>query len=124
MTARVLPIEEWDRLDEKLDPILTELSPVTSRVCVVEDDNGEIVARWLLIPLLHAECIWIAPEKRKTARVGYRLLELMKRTARSLGFDRVQTAAIDDDVVKLLAHPRIGAQIVPGLPFVLPVGKD
>lgn len=124
MTSRVLPVEEWHRLDEELDPILAELSPVKSRVCVVEDDKGEIVARWLLVPLLHAECIWIAPEKRKTGRVGLKLLDLMKRTARSLGFERVMTAAIDDDVVKLLAHPRIGAQIVPGLPFVLPVGKD
>lgn len=123
MTARVLPIEEWDRLDEELDPILTELSPVTSRVCVVEDDNGEIVARWLLFPVLHAECIWIAPEKRKTGRVALKLLNLMRGTARSLGFDRVMTASIDDNVTKLMAHPRMRARIVPGLPFVVEVSE-
>lgn len=120
MTARVLPFDEWERLDEELDPILMNIQPGTSRVCVVEED-GRIVARWILMPMLHAECIWIAPERRKTPRVGLHLLDLMKRTARSLGFARVVTASISEDVTKLLCHPRIGAQVMPGLSFVLPV---
>jgi len=121
MTARVLPIEEWDRLDESLDPILMNLSPSTARVCVVED-QGEIVARWLLFPVLHAECIWIAPHKRKTGRVAAHLLKLMRQSARALGFDRVWTNSDREDVTRLVE--KLGAQIVPGLPVILPVGKD
>jgi hypothetical protein len=122
VTARVLPFEEWDRLDEELDPILMNILPGTSRVCVVED-NGQIVGRWLLYPVLHAECVWVEPSKRR-GRVGLMLLDLMKRTARSLGFDRVVTASVSDDVTKLLCHPRLRAQVVPGLSFVLPVGDE
>jgi N-acetylglutamate synthase-like GNAT family acetyltransferase len=118
LTARVLPVEEWHRMDEALDPLLAELSPVQSRICVVEED-GEIVARWLLYPQLHAECIWIAPQKRKTGRVGLYLLSLMQRTAKTLGFSRVITGSETEDVTKLLAH--IGAVPIPALQFSLSV---
>lgn len=118
MIARVLEYEEWHRIDASLDPILVELRPGTSRICVVEDE-GEIVARWILMPILHAECIWIAPHKRKTGRVGAKLLRLMKSTARALGFSVVMTASDSEEVTKLLAH--VGATPVPCLPFVMSV---
>lgn len=120
MTARVLNYEEWDRLPEEIDPILMNIQPGTSKVCVIEE-HGEIVARWILMPVLLAECVWIAPERRKTPRVALRLLDLMKRTARSLGYAHVRTASISEDVTKLHCHPRLGAKVVPGLPFVIPV---
>lgn len=120
MIARVLPFEEWERLPESLDAILAEMRPGTSRVCVVEE-NGEIVGRWLLVPTMNAHCLEIAPRKRKTARVGLHLLNLMKDTVRSLGFDQVVTASDSDDVTRLLAHA--GAVPLPALHFVMSV-KD
>jgi hypothetical protein len=122
MTERVLNYEEWHRLPEELDPILADLSPVKSRVCVIEED-GEIVARWILMPVLMAECVWIAPARRGT-RVGLRLLDLMKRTARSLGFERVRVASVSASVTKLLANPKLRTEPVPALTFVMQVGKD
>ena len=121
MVARVLDYEEWDRLPEELDPILMDLKPGRSRVCVVEED-GQIVGRWILMPVLLAECVWIAPEKRRT-KVVTQLLELMKRTARSLGYERVRVASISRDVTQLLCNPRLRAEVVPGLPFVMQVGE-
>lgn len=121
MTSRVLTYEEWHRLPEELDPILTDMSPVKGSVCVVEE-NGEIVARWILMPVLLAECVWIAPERRRT-KVVTALLDLMKRTARSLGYERVRVASISDEITKLLCNPKLRCEVVPGLPFVMQVGE-
>ena len=119
--ARVLPFAEWERLPESLDPMLAAMAPGSCRVCVVEED-GEIVAHWLLFPVLHAECVWIAPKKRKGS-VARRLLRIMKAAAKDLGFDRVWSNTTQDDVTQLMSHPALHALIVPGLPFVIPVGE-
>jgi len=120
MTSRVLPVEEWSRMPESLDPLIMSLAPGSCRVLVVEDD-GEIVGRWILFPVLHAEAVDIAPAYRKRGGVARRLLSLMYRSARELGFDRVWTASDSEDVTRILAHPSLGAVPVPALPFVLPV---
>lgn len=119
MTARVLPVEEWHRMDESLDPILAGLSPIKSRVCVVEED-GEIVARVLLFPVLHAECLWVAPSKRKKGSALRRLWELTKRQAVACGFDRVWGASDSEHMTRLLAHPKLGGIPIPALSVVLP----
>lgn len=119
MTARMLDITEWDRLDESLDPILMGMRPGTSRVVVVED-NGVIVGRLLLFPVLHAECLWIAPEYRKKTGVMRRLLDGMKAGAKSLGFDRVWGASDSEAMTKILAHPKLGGIPIPALSVVLP----
>lgn len=123
MTSRILPFEEWHLLPDSLDPILVGMRPGVSRVLVVED-QGAIVGHWLLFPVLHAECIYIAPAYRKTGGVARRLLRLLKHGARSLGFDRVWTASDSPDVTALLAHPRLGGVPVPALPVILPVGES
>jgi hypothetical protein len=122
MTSRVLPFDEWHRLPESLDPILMELSPVKSRICVVED-KGEIVAHWLLFPVIHAECVWIAPKKRKTGRTAKKLIDLMRETARELGVDRVVGSSDSEPVTRLLAKPMMGGIPIPALMVTLPVGE-
>ena len=121
ITSRVLPFHLWDKLPESLDPMLMGMKPGTCRVCVVEDD-GEIVAHWLLFPVLHAECVWIAPQKRR-GMIARRLLRIMRLAAKDLGFDRVWSGTTDSDVTKLMAHRALNATVVPGLPFVMPVGE-
>ena len=121
MTARVLPFEEWEKIDG-IDEILMGLRPGRSQVIVVED-QGAIVGRLLLFPVLHAECLWIAPTHRKTVGVMRRLVEAMRRGARQLGFDRVWGASDSDDMTRILAHPKLGGLPIPALSVVLPVER-
>jgi len=121
MTARVLEPQEWDRLAADVQPILAALNPDTARALVVEDDDGAIIGRWLLFPVLHAECVWIAPEARRAGGVARRLLRLLRTTAQGLGFRRVWTASDSEIVTRLLAHPGMRATPIPALNFVLNV---
>lgn len=120
MTTRVLPPDEWHKLAgteaEQAWPHLT----ASSQVLVVEHED-QIVGCWVLMPVLHVECFYIAPEHRKRASVGRRLLAGMARLVRLAGGSRVWTAAMSDDVRGLLDH--IGATKVPGDHYVFSLGS-
>jgi len=121
MTSRILPPEEWPRLaGTEAETIWPLLSPETARVLVIEQD-AEIVGCWLLYPLLHAECVWIAPAHRGRGAVARRLLALMRRVAQSLGWRTVITAACSDEVRRLLDH--LGAVPIPGTHHAIPIGE-
>ena len=121
MTSRVLEFEEWARLPEYMDPVLMTCRPGTSRMCVVENDEGEIVARWLLYPVLFAEDAWIDPRYRKRVGVTRRLWRLVQSAARDLGFGHMVSTAITDDAQRLLQHPSIQSEVMPGPMMVYPV---
>lgn len=112
MTSRVLPENEWPRLAEtEAGQIWPLLDPKRSHVLVVESD-GEIVGTWILMNVVHAECLWIAPEYRGHASVARRLWLSMRKAARAMGVPVVATAALSDDVRALLDH--VGATKVLG----------
>lgn len=112
MTSRILPPDEWHKLDgTEAGLIRAALIPDRTRVLVVED-HGAIVGTWVLMDVVHAECLWIAPAFRKRTSVQRRLWTAMQRTARALGVRAVATAAVSDDVRNLLEH--VGATKVPG----------
>jgi len=112
MTSRVLPPEEWHRLvGTEAELIWPHLDPARSHVLAVEH-NGAIVGTWVLMQVLHAECLWIAPSHRGRTSVARRLWTAMQRTARGLGAKAVATAAMTDDVRRLLDH--VGATKVLG----------
>lgn len=91
--------------------------PDTARVVVVERD-GVIVGCHILIPILHAECLWKAPDAG--AGVSRLLWETVQAEARDhFGAQSLVTAAVDARVKRLLAH--VGARAVPGESFVVPV---
>lgn len=113
-------MEEWHRLDESLDDIIAGLRPGSSQIVVVED-KGEIVGHLMLFPVLHAECLWIAPAYRKRASVLRWLLAGMKSGAKALGFDRVWGSSVSDEMTKILAHPKLRGIVLPSLSVVLPV---
>jgi hypothetical protein len=119
MTPRILPPEEWHRLKgteaERLWPML---SPDHSRVVVVEED-GEIVGCHVLVWLLHAECLWIAPEKRAKASVARRLWQGVQDVVVASNAHAVITAAVDDRVRGLIATA--GGSVIPGEHYVVPV---
>jgi hypothetical protein len=120
MTTRLLPHDEWHRLDgTDLSEGLSLLNPDHVDVLVVEDD-GVIVAHWLLASMLHVEGLWIAPEARKSGVVARRLWRGMRETVAKRGASSVLTGAVTDDVKALLDHA--GAMPLPDQ-FVLPMGE-
>ncbi len=70
MRARILPPEEWGRLDgTDLGKLLPYAEPFNVAVIVVEDDAGKIVAHVSAIQVTHFEGLEIAPEYRGNAGV-------------------------------------------------------
>lgn len=114
--TRVLPPEEYFRLEgteaETVWPLLTDQAQV-----LVVEKNDQILGCWILQPVLHAECLWIAPEARRTGAVGRRLWGAMRNAVLGLGLRGVQTAAVTEDVKALL--DKVGATRLPGDHFVM-----
>lgn len=119
MTSRLLPREEWSKLDgTEAGPVWRQL-PDGAEVVVVEQD-GHLVGCHVLVSLLHAECVWIHPDHRGKASVARRLWASVQRTAREVfGADHVITHATDDRVRGLVAH--LGGRALPGEAYIVSV---
>ncbi len=112
MTCRMLPVDEWPKLAHtEAAEVYPHLQPERTSIIVVEE-AGEIVGSWILMNVLHAECLWIAPAHRGKSAVARRLWTAMQREARAQGVAVVATAALSDDVRHLLDH--VGAEPLPG----------
>lgn len=120
MRTRVLPQDEWYRLEHTTVGALWETLPPTAQAIVVEDE-GTIVGCWLVLPVIHVECLWIAEAHRGRTSVARRLWSAMRAVARNV-FDahQVWTASVDDTVRTLVQHA--GGTQVPGDHWVLPIG--
>jgi hypothetical protein len=115
--TRILPHAEWRRLPA-IQAFWEQLAPETTRIVVVERD-GVIVGHHVLTVVLHAECLWIAPDERH-GRVANRLWAAVQRAVRAeYGVGGFVTQAIDDRVRGLLRH--VGAVPVPGESYFVPV---
>lgn len=110
MTSRILPPEEWAKLQgTEIGPVWDRL-PAGARPVVVEHE-GAIVGVHVLLPIWHVEGLWIAPAYRGRTSVARRLWMAVKAEAAALGLARVVTAAADERVCGLLAH--VGAEALP-----------
>lgn len=118
MTTRLLPPDEWSRLAGTEAAFAPLLPPGSASILVVEDD-GQIVATWALVTMMHAEGLWIAPSHRGRFGVVKRLLSGMRSLARSLGCASVQTASVSNDVTDFIQ--RLGGSPLPGRAFILPM---
>jgi hypothetical protein len=117
--SRILPPEEYPRLVGTEAETVWPLLPSTARVLVVEDE-ARIVGCWVLIPVWHAECLWIATEHRGKASVARRLLAMLRRVATAEIVKGIWTAAQDAGVQQLLT--KFGAKQVPGEHYIMPIG--
>lgn len=103
MTSRILPPEEWSRLEgTELGPVWRALDPALVRVIVIEDDQSAIVGCWSLMPFIHAEGLWIAPEHRGKGAVLRALWMALRASADELGLQSVVTSANSDAVTDIL----------------------
>lgn len=117
MTTRLLPPSEWAKLaGTELGGLA--LDPETTRVLVIEQD-GQIIACWALLQVLHAEGVWIHPEHRRKGRTAARLWQGMRELVTSTGALAVVTSAVDTDVRALIE--RQGGRPVAGEHFVMPM---
>lgn len=118
MTTRILPCEEWPRLmGTDAEAIWPTLDPMRSAIVVVEHD-GVIIAHHILLYVLHAEALWVHPAHRKGI-VGGRLWAAVKSAVRGSGARGFVTAAVDDDVRRLIA--KVGGTPLPGSHFTVTV---
>ena len=108
LSTRILPTEELSRLvdiqngtDETIP--WDRLGP-SAKVVVVER-KGEIVGCHALVPVLHAECLWVHPDYRGKAAVPRRLWNALRTTAREeFGVRSFATTALSKDIRRLLEH--------------------
>lgn len=116
MTTRILPPEEWPRLSHtEAAEVWPHLDRGRTHVVVVEE-AGEIIGCHVLMNVLHAECLWVHPDRRD-ARVLRVLWNSVQREAQKLGAKTIATAANDDSVKRLLAY--VGAQKLDGEHYVI-----
>jgi hypothetical protein len=121
MTTRILPREEYGRLaGTEAESVWPHLDPKQARVIVVEDE-GMIVGVWIAMRVLHAECLYIAPDYRKRSVVGRHLLKAMRHEADIAETGGVWTAANSAEIRLLLN--RLGAKPVPGEHYIMPMGR-
>ena len=122
MSARVLPPEEWHRLDDPRLPasLLRYIKPEHAEAVVVEE-NGRIVAMMMVFKAPHIEGIWIDPSVRGVG-VARSLLRTAKQLARMDGSEWAYTGAVDDKMRAILA--RLKARRIPMDTYVMPLGGD
>ena len=115
MNARVLPPEEWHRLEPSGMPLIPGLRPADVVVVVVEDGD-RVVACMTVLRATHFEGLWIDPMARNlgTART---LLREAVTAAKRWTDDWVFAASADDNMRDILE--RIGAVRLPMDPYVL-----
>lgn len=118
MTTRVLPPDEWPRLEgTELEAVWPLADPSVMTVLVVEDGD-QIIGCWSALSVVHVEGLWIHPAYQKRSSVGRRLWRGMTDVVRSaFGASSVVTAACSDEVRALLQTA--GATMLPGESYVM-----
>ena len=121
MMLRVLPPEEWSRLEgTEAESVWETFNPNNTRVLVVEDD-GKIVGTWTMLRTVHAECVWVDPKYRGSYGVTSRLLKGMRSVAKEWDVHSVITGSVSSDVTNIIE--RLGGIPMPCESFVLPLWK-
>lgn len=121
MKTRILPPEEWAKLDgTALGPAWRSLPTSGVTIIVVEEEDGLIAGHWTVFTCLHAENVWVAPQHQKRGVVVGRLLKGMQTHLQTLGVGGFVTAAASEEVRRLLEH-HLGATRLPGDAYSVPV---
>ncbi len=117
VTARILPVAEWPRLAGT--PLADHALNPTGCTVVVVEQQGQIVAQWAALAVVHVEGLWIAPDVRGHAGVSRALLTAMLDMLTTHQVGEVLTQAETPDVVAMIR--KAGGTRVPGETWVIPV---
>jgi hypothetical protein len=119
---RILPPEEWHRLKgTEAEAVWPYLYPKNTSI-IVSEVGDRIIATWVLMRVVHAECIWIDPEYRGSI-VWRGIMRTAREVAKGWGVGQLITGSISQYVTDLIL--RLGGYPVPCQSFVLPLfGRD
>ena len=120
MELRVIAPEDYDTAlaGTELESVLEHLKP--SRAMVFGVFDGEtLLGCWSLLPVMHAEGLWVHPEHRGRAGVQRSLVEGLVTLARHHGSAVVMTSAVNERVESLIRHA--GGTKLPGSHWALPI---
>ena len=120
MTTRILPREEWPRLDPEQVAFYETMAPEDVAVVVVED-AGMIVARMAVIRVPHFESFWIADHAKGNAGVTRSLLRFATKQARKWAPNWIMAQAGNDEMCATLE--RLNGQWLPIHTFMLHLPK-
>jgi hypothetical protein len=118
MTARELPFHEWDRLPVEMDRLLMMLRPCETTIRVVEDD-GHIVAHAVFYRTVHIDGVGVSESHRHSPTVWRHLLGELASVGDYFDCDHAWAASATDEMTKVMTHPRLQAEAVPALPFIM-----
>ncbi len=121
LTTRILPREEWDRLQGFDLEAMTPLIKPGRGVIIVLEHAGEIVGHWAVYDVLHAEGVWLSSSVRHT-HGPVLLLKAMQEYAAARGVRAVVTASTDPKVDALL--DKLSAVELPGRHFAIPITPE
>lgn len=115
LTDRILPPEEWHRLEGELVPLLPYLDPARITIVVVEED-GMIVGRLVWIKADHVENAWMAPSHRGKAAVARRGWRRIRQLIRDDGGKTMLVAANTLPMATMFEKHGVP---FPGIPYVI-----
>jgi hypothetical protein len=115
MTVRELEQHEWPRLETLLNELGMPIPPAaTSRIVIAEED-GEIIAWWSAIQVVHLEPIWIHPDHRGGILPG-KMWRILRGILETCGVPAAYCFAADETVAGYL-H-RLGLKVLPYATFM------
>jgi len=118
MITRILPKEEYGRLERTGIPQLPKVRSEDVTIVVVEDEE-KIIASMMVLRATYFEGAWIDPDHRN-AGVTRGLLDLASEVAQMRGSQWVFVGAADDHMRSIL--DRLGAAKLPMDSYILNVG--
>lgn len=101
--ARVLPVEEWHRLQGLPLSQGPALDPGMAAVVIVEKES-EIIATWAAVTIPHAEGCWIRPEYQHNPAVVAGLVSTFFGMLADMGIPAIVTITSEPKVAALAQH--------------------
>lgn len=125
VTSRVLPPEEWEKL-QRFEPWATYglPSPDYHEFVVVEAGDGRILGYWCLHNAVHLEPLYLEPDARQKVAVVKELWKGVLGRLREAGVQSAHAIVGDRDVAtNLPLATKLGFQVVPGQPLFLDLSQ-
>lgn len=120
MTTRVLPYNEWHKLEQTSAKDVWRSFQEGVQIPVVIERDGEIIGQIVLIPVLHAECAGVTESERGGLAFG-KLWQATQRIAREEFHVRsVWASALEEPMLSIIEH--LSGTPVPGLHALVKVG--